>query len=192
MSEQPVGATAALTLTWRVDLLLTLVAPVASGTRALLIVTLVDFRVGITQLDGDVALELVLEADSLDTGDGLDDGRLSVSDVADGANVDGGLAGDNVVGQRVQRRNVEVLRVRLRRELRALNGRGRRSSGLLQRRLAGLCVLLGLLRLLNLRVVEGLVVLDIRIRLHDCDGRVRRERGEWACEKAWWGVPGAD
>jgi hypothetical protein len=43
----------------------------------------------------------------LHTRDGLDYCRLSVRDVTDCANVDGGLAGDDLGGQRVQCREVD-------------------------------------------------------------------------------------
>lgn len=46
----------------------------------------------LTQLDGNVALQFVLEANGLHPGDGLHDGGLSVGYMADRANVDGGLA----------------------------------------------------------------------------------------------------
>jgi hypothetical protein len=74
VSKQTVCTSASISLTWRVDLLVTLVTPVASGARALVVVALVDLCVCVTELDGDVSLQLVLETDSLDTGDGLDDG----------------------------------------------------------------------------------------------------------------------
>lgn len=74
MSEQAICATAAISFARRVYLLVALVAAVASGTRAFFVVALVDLGVGITQLDGNVALELVLESDSLHAGNGLDDG----------------------------------------------------------------------------------------------------------------------
>lgn len=48
MSQQPVAASAALSLTWRVDLLLTLEALEARRARALGAVALVDLGVGIT------------------------------------------------------------------------------------------------------------------------------------------------
>lgn len=47
----------------------------------------------LTKLDGDVPLELVLEANRVDAGDGFDDGGLAVSDMTDGADVDRGLSG---------------------------------------------------------------------------------------------------
>jgi hypothetical protein len=74
VSEQTVCTSASISLTCRVDLLVTLVTPVAGGARALVVVALVDLCVCVTELDGDVSLQLVLETDSLDTGDGLDDG----------------------------------------------------------------------------------------------------------------------
>mmetsp|Transcript_19175 Transcript_19175/g.31929 ORF Transcript_19175/g.31929 Transcript_19175/m.31929 type:complete len:348 (-) Transcript_19175:199-1242(-) len=57
--------------------------------------TLEDLCVGVTQFDGDVSLELVGESDGLHAGDGLHDRTLSVRDVADGSNVDGGLTTDD-------------------------------------------------------------------------------------------------
>lgn len=96
VSEETVCTSAAVALAWWVDLLLTLVAAITGGTGAFIVVTLVDLGVGVTQLDGDVALEFVLETDSLDTGDGLDDRGLAVSDMADGADVDGCCTGDEV------------------------------------------------------------------------------------------------
>ena len=99
MSQKPVGATASFALAGRVDLLLALVTPEASRPGALRVVALVDLGVGITQLDGDISDQLVLETNSLDTRNGLDHGGLSVSDVADGSDVDGCLAGDNLGGQ---------------------------------------------------------------------------------------------
>jgi hypothetical protein len=44
--------------------------------------------VGVTKLDGNVTLELVLETNGLDARDGANSGRLAVCDVADGTNVD--------------------------------------------------------------------------------------------------------
>ena len=97
---QAVLALAALALARGVDLLLALVGPVACRARALGVVALVDLGVGVAELDGDVALELVLEADRLHARDGLDDGGLAVGDVANGADVDGGLARDDLGRQR--------------------------------------------------------------------------------------------
>ena len=54
-------------------------------------VALVNFGIGVSQLDGNVTFEFVLEADGLDSGNGLDDCGLPVSDVTNGSNVDGGL-----------------------------------------------------------------------------------------------------
>lgn len=107
VSEQTVCTSASISLAWRVDLLVTLVTPVAGGARALFVVALVDLCVCVTELDGNVSLQLVLETDSLDTRDGLDDSGLSVSDVTNGTDVDGGLARDDFGRQRVQGLDVD-------------------------------------------------------------------------------------
>lgn len=65
---------------------------VAHRARAAVILALVNFGISIAELDSNVALELVLKADSLHTGDGFDDGRFAVSNMADGTDVDSGLA----------------------------------------------------------------------------------------------------
>lgn len=104
---EAVGARAAVALALGVDLLLALVGAVARRARALGVVALVDFGVGVAELDGDVALELVLEAHRLHARDGLDDGRLAVRDVADGADVDGRLARDDFGRQRAERGEVD-------------------------------------------------------------------------------------
>ena len=57
---------------------------VAPRPRAVWVLGLVDLGVGVPELDRDVPLELVLEADGLDARDGLDDRGLAVGDVADG------------------------------------------------------------------------------------------------------------
>jgi hypothetical protein len=44
--------------------------------------------VGVTKLDGNVTLELVLETNGLDARDGADGGRLSVGDVTNCTDVD--------------------------------------------------------------------------------------------------------
>lgn len=46
-----------------------------------------------TELDRNVPLEFILEANGVNAGDGFDDGGLSVSDMTDGADVDCGLSG---------------------------------------------------------------------------------------------------
>lgn len=89
MSKETVCSIASGSLARWVNLLLTLVTAIASRTRASFVVALVDLCVGVTQLDGDVSLQLVLETDSLYTRDGLYDGRFSVSDVSNGTDVDG-------------------------------------------------------------------------------------------------------
>jgi hypothetical protein len=66
----------------------------SGGVKAALFaqgVALVNFGIGVSQLDGNVTFEFVLEADGLDSGNGLDDCGLPVSDVTNGSNVDGGL-----------------------------------------------------------------------------------------------------
>jgi len=179
MSQQPVAASAALSLTWRVDLLLTLETLEACRARALGTVALVDLGVGITQLDGDIPLQLVLETDGLHLRDGLDNGGLSVSDVTDGTDVDGRLTCDNLRGEGVECGQVERVWVRLLGQfwsLRLGSGRG----ALLHGRLARL-LLLGLERLLLLNIllavgVEhgraglGLLVGKIAVGSHICGG----------------------
>lgn len=113
MSQQTVCATAAISLARRVNLLLTAVASVAARTRACSVIALVDLGVGVTQLDGDVTDQLVLESNCLDAGNGLDDGGLSVSDMTNGTNVDGGLSGNNLGGERRQDGNIEILGIGL-------------------------------------------------------------------------------
>ena len=54
-------------------------------------VALINFGIGVSQLNGNVTFEFVLETNGLDSGNGLDDCGLSVSDVTDCSNVDGGL-----------------------------------------------------------------------------------------------------
>lgn len=71
--------------------------------------TLVNLGIGISELDGNVTLKLVLEADSLDARERLDNSGLSVSHVADGTDVDGGLATDDLRGKRCQLGRIEVL-----------------------------------------------------------------------------------
>lgn len=114
VAKESVGTAAAIALASRVDLLVTLVASEAGRAGALLIVALVNLCVGVTKLDGNVADKLVLETDGLDAGDGFYDGGLSVSDVADGADVDCGLAGDNFRSERGESLDVEILGISLR------------------------------------------------------------------------------
>ena len=54
--------------------------------------SLVNLGIGISQFNRNVTFQFVLEADGLDSGDGLDDGGFTVGDVTDCANVDGCLA----------------------------------------------------------------------------------------------------
>jgi hypothetical protein len=53
------------------------------GRSSFELLALVDLRVCVTELDGDVSLELILESDGEDARDGFDDGGLSVGDVTD-------------------------------------------------------------------------------------------------------------
>lgn len=114
VSKQPVCAGASFPLARGVHLLLTLVTPEASWSRAVLKVALVNLRIRVTELDGNVALQLVLEADSLDTRNSLHNSGLSVSDVADGSNIDRSLAGNNLWGQRGEGLDVQVFWLGLR------------------------------------------------------------------------------
>lgn len=79
--KQLVTACASFALTWRVDFLLTLETLVTCGPGALGAVTLVNLRVGVTKLNGNVALKLVLETDGLNLRNGLDDGRFSARSI---------------------------------------------------------------------------------------------------------------
>ena len=79
---------------------------VSGGTGEIRVVALVDFRVGVTQLDGDVLFQFILESDGLYSRERLDDGGFAVSHVADGADVDGRLPTDHFRRQRRQRLDV--------------------------------------------------------------------------------------
>ena len=59
----------------------------------------VDFRIGVTQSDGDVSDSFFSEPDSVDAGNGPDYCGLSVGDMADCTNVEGSLATDDLRGQ---------------------------------------------------------------------------------------------
>lgn len=131
MSQQSICATASLALAWRVDLFVALVTPEAARSWALLVVALVNLCVGITKLDGNVSYQLVLESDSLDARNGLDDRGLSVSDMANGTNVDCCLPGDDFWGKGGQSRDVEVFGLGLWRQRWPLD-LGHRCGGFLQ------------------------------------------------------------
>lgn len=150
MAQQTVGSLAALALARGINLLLGLVTPVACRARACWAVALVDLGVGVTKLDCDVADKLVLETDGLDARDGFYYCRLAVSDVADGADVDGGLSRDDLGGEGAEGLDVEVLGVGLGRQRRSLDDGG---GGLLEGRLARL----------GLDLVVGLVLVDVRL-----------------------------
>lgn len=131
MSQKLVVSATSLTLAKRVNLLVTLIASVVSGSGTCGVVALVDLRVGVSKLDGNVSLQLVLETDSLDSRNGLYDGGLSVSDVTDGSDVDGGLAGNNLGGEGSKSGEVEGSWVGLGGEDRLGGGGLRDSRGLL-------------------------------------------------------------
>lgn len=78
VAKKSIAALATLALTGRVDLLRTAVTLEACRARAGRVVALVDLRVGVTELDSNVALELVLEAHGLNFRNGLDKCGLSV------------------------------------------------------------------------------------------------------------------
>lgn len=78
--HQTVPPLTTLALTGRINLLITAVTLVACRTRAGIIVTLVDLGIGVTKLNGDVSLQLVLESHSLDSGDSFYDCTLSCMD----------------------------------------------------------------------------------------------------------------
>lgn len=139
VSQQSVSTLASIPLAGRVNLLVALVTPVAAGPRARGVIAFVDLGIRITQLDGNVADQLVLESDSLDARDGLHDGRLPVGDVADGADVDSCLPRDDFWCERGQCGHVEVLWLGLRRQDWFLDDG--RWGGLLQGRLEGLLIL---------------------------------------------------
>jgi len=87
---------------------------VAARPGTLLTITLVNLGVGIAELDGNVSLQLVFEAHSLQRGvrgrtigeaylnarNSLDDSGLAVGYVSNGADIDGGLSTDNFGAQR--------------------------------------------------------------------------------------------
>lgn len=95
MSKQVHLCAATRNFAWRVIFLVRRVRLVALRTRAFFPFALVDLCIGVTEFDGNVSDEFVLESDGLDTRDGFDDGGFSVSYVSDGADVDGGLFGND-------------------------------------------------------------------------------------------------
>jgi hypothetical protein len=103
---QPIFAFTAVALARRVHLLVALERPVTCWARALRVVALVDLCVRITQLNGDITLQLVLETHSLHTRNSLDYRTLAVGDVADGTDVDCGLARYDLGRQWAQLREV--------------------------------------------------------------------------------------
>lgn len=101
MAQQTICSTTPIAFTGRVDLFFALEGLVAGGAWTLGVVAFVDFGVGVTKLDGDIPFQLVLESDGLDAGYRLDHCTLSVSDMSNCADVDGGLTADDLWGKRV-------------------------------------------------------------------------------------------
>jgi hypothetical protein len=85
------------------------VALVAAGTSALRVGAFVDFGIGVAKLDGDVALQLALVLDGLHGGERTHHGTFTVSDMPNGADVDGGLPADDLWRERVQLRRIHRL-----------------------------------------------------------------------------------
>lgn len=96
VSLQPICAFASFPLARWIDLLLALVGSVARRPGAVRIIALVYFRIGITQLDCDIPLQLVLESHGLDPRNGLYYRTLSVGDVTDCSDVDCSLPRDDL------------------------------------------------------------------------------------------------
>lgn len=189
MSQQPVPTSAPISLTRRVDLLLALEALEAGRPRALGVVALVDLGVGITQLNGNIPLQLVLETDRLHLRNGLDNGRLSVSDVSDGSDVNGRLTRDNLGGQGRKCGQVEGVWVGLFGQLWSL-GLRRDDARLLHGGL-GRLLLLGFLleRLLLLNVVVAVRIQHGRTQLGLIVGKtaVSSHGGGMTSEKSVFG-----
>lgn len=77
MSEKFVFPIAAIALTCRVNLLVTAVRPEAGRPRASRIAALVNLGVGVTELDRNVSLQLVLESHSLHSRNSFHDSTLA-------------------------------------------------------------------------------------------------------------------
>ncbi len=95
MTLQSVFSSTTIALTRRIYFLFAFIRPVACGAWALWVVALVDFGICVAQFNGNVTLQLVLETNCLYPRDGLDYRTFAVSDVANGADVNGSLAGNN-------------------------------------------------------------------------------------------------
>jgi len=61
---------------------------VGGRSRTFLLAASIDFRIGVAELDCDVAFKFVLESDGLHTRQRLDDRRFTVRDMTDRADVD--------------------------------------------------------------------------------------------------------
>ncbi|KAH3664560.1 hypothetical protein OGATHE_003375 [Ogataea polymorpha] len=95
MSNQLVSSRATFSFTLWVNLLTALKRTVTSWLWALLIVASVDFGVSVSQLDRNVSFQLVLESNSLNSGNSADDSTLSVGNVTNSTDVNGGLSVDD-------------------------------------------------------------------------------------------------
>lgn len=82
MSQKLISPFTAIPLAWGVNLLVTAVGSEACRSGTSRVITLVDLGVGITELDRNVSLQLVLESHSLHSRDSLHDGTLAWTTVA--------------------------------------------------------------------------------------------------------------
>ena len=96
MSQQAICATAALSLTRWIDLLLTLETPIARRPGTLRVIALIDLRIRIPQLNSNIPLQLILKPHSLYPRNRLDHRALPVRDMSDSADVDGRLSTDDL------------------------------------------------------------------------------------------------
>lgn len=180
VTKQLVLSCAAFPLARGVHLLVTLVAPVARRPRAFLVIAFVDLGVGISKLDGNVSDEFVLEPNSLHTGNGLDDSRLSVSDVTDCADVDRSLTRNNLGCQRAEGLDIEVFGLCLGGKVWSLDGGSRRIP--LHGGLEGLLMLVIGDLIVKLRFIAG-----VRLRLDVVAELVavgRHDEGWWMMNRS--------
>ena len=113
MSQQAISPLTPLPLTRRIDLLLTLITPVTSRPGTLRIITLVDLGIRVAQFNRDIPLQFILEPNRLDPTNRLHDRGFPVGDVADGADIDGGLSADDFGAEGGEGGDVEGVWVRL-------------------------------------------------------------------------------
>ena len=69
------------------------------------------FSIGVAKLDRDVPLLLLLEADSVNSGESPHNGALAVSDVTNGPDVNSRLPGNHNWAQRIELRHVELFQI---------------------------------------------------------------------------------